>query len=122
MEMLAKENKIFGMQLRRNRTTLLIGILFLILFSLILHVVYRQNKLANEKKVLALEQSRLRSQMNPHFLFNSLNSIKLYIINNEKKNAVHYLNKFSKLVRKILEASSQKEIFLDEELGSSGRR
>ena len=116
MEILAKENKIFGMQLRRNRTTLLIGILFLILFSLILHVVYRQNKLANEKKVLALEQSRLRSQMNPHFLFNSLNSIKLYIINNEKKNAVHYLNKFSKLVRKILEASSQREIFLDEEL------
>ena len=60
----------------------------------------------------------LRSQMNPHFLFNSLNSIKLYIINNEQKNAVHYLNKFSKLVRKILEASSQKEIPLSEELGT----
>ena len=58
----------------------------------------------------------LRSQMNPHFLFNSLNSIKLYIINNEKKNAVYYLNKFSKLVRKILEASSLKEISLAEEL------
>ena len=54
--------------------------------------------------------------MNPHFLFNSLNSIKLYIINNEKKNAVYYLNKFSKLVRKILEASSLKEISLSEEL------
>ncbi|WFO14832.1 histidine kinase [Cellulophaga baltica 4] len=54
--------------------------------------------------------------MNPHFLFNSLNSIKLYIINNEKKNAVYYLNKFSKLVRKILEASSLKEISLAEEL------
>jgi len=54
--------------------------------------------------------------MNPHFLFNSLNSIKLYIINNEKKNAVHYLNKFSKLVRKILEASSLKEISLFDEL------
>ena len=119
MEILAKQNEIFGMQLRRNRTTLLIGVLFLILFSLILHVVYRQNKLTNEKKVMALEQSRLRSQMNPHFLFNSLNSIKLYIINNEKKNAVHYLNKFSKLVRKILEASSQKEIPLDEELDTA---
>ncbi|MEM9144308.1 MAG: histidine kinase, partial [Bacteroidota bacterium] len=51
-----------------------------------------------------------------HFLFNSLNSIKLYIINNEQKNAVHYLNKFSKLIRKILEASSLKEIPLAEEL------
>ena len=72
--------------------------------------------LKNEKKLLSLEQTMLRSQMNPHFLFNSLNSIKLYIINNEKKNAVHYLNKFSKLVRKILEASSLKEISLADEL------
>ncbi|MGS0525604.1 sensor histidine kinase [Zobellia nedashkovskayae] len=69
-----------------------------------------------KKKVLTLEQSMLRSQMNPHFLFNSLNSIKLYIINNEQKNAVHYLNKFSKLVRKILESSSMREIPLAEEL------
>jgi len=58
----------------------------------------------------------LRSQMNPHFIFNSLNSIKLYIINNEKENAVYYLNKFSKLIRKILVASTEKEISLVEEL------
>ena len=82
----------------------------------ILYILYRQYQLKNEKKLLTLEQSMLRSQMNPHFLFNSLNSIKLYIINNEKKNAVYYLNKFSKLVRKILEASSLKEIPLAEEL------
>ena len=79
-------------------------------------IIYRQKELKNEKQILTLEQSMLRSQMNPHFLFNSLNSIKLYIINNEKKNAVHYLNKFSKLVRKILEASSLKEISLADEL------
>ena len=58
----------------------------------------------------------LRSQMNPHFLFNSLNSIKLYIINNEKENAVYYLNKFAKLSRKILAASSEKELPLSDEL------
>ena len=58
----------------------------------------------------------LRSQMNPHFIFNSLNSIKLYIINNEKENAVYYLNKFSKFIRKILIASTEKEISLEEEL------
>jgi len=86
------------------------------LFTLMLYILYRQAQLKSDKKVLTLEQTMLRSQMNPHFLFNSLNSIKLYIINNEKKNAVHYLNKFSKLVRKILEASSLKEIPLAEEL------
>ena len=58
----------------------------------------------------------LRSQMNPHFIFNSLNSIKLYIVNNEKENAVYYLNKFAKLIRKILMSSSEKDIQLSEEL------
>jgi sensor histidine kinase YesM len=57
-----------------------------------------------------------KSQMNPHFIFNALNSIKHYIINSDQKNAVHYLNKFSKLIRKILELSYAKEISLEEEL------
>jgi len=116
LEELAVENEIINSKLRKNRTTFLIAGIVIILFAFILYILYRQHLLNNEKKLLTLEQSMLRSQMNPHFLFNSLNSIKLYIINNEKKNAVHYLNKFSKLVRKILEASSLKEISLAEEL------
>lgn len=116
IEMLAKENEIVKLRLRRNKNTLLVSALLLALFTLILYILYRQYQLKSDKKLLTLEQSMLRSQMNPHFLFNSLNSIKLYIINNETKNAVHYLNKFSKLIRKILEASSFKEISLAEEL------
>lgn len=116
IQVLAKENEIMNLKLRRNQNTLLLGALLLALITLILYILYRQSQLKSDKKLLTLEQSMLRSQMNPHFLFNSLNSIKLYIINNEKKNAVHYLNKFSKLVRKILEASSLKEIPLAEEL------
>ena len=116
INVLAKENEIMNLKLRRNQNTLLIGALLVSLFTLILYILYRQTQLKSDKKLLTLEQSMLRSQMNPHFLFNSLNSIKLYIINNEKKNAVHYLNKFSKLVRKILESSSVREIPLAEEL------
>ncbi|AZQ59549.1 tetratricopeptide repeat protein [Maribacter sp. MJ134] len=116
LETLAKENETVRLKLRKNRTMLLISGIGLALLAGILYILYRQYQLNNEKKLLTLEQTMLRSQMNPHFLFNSLNSIKLYIINNEKKNAVHYLNKFSKLVRKILEASSQREIPLAEEL------
>ncbi|MEA1786610.1 tetratricopeptide repeat protein [Arenibacter sp. GZD96] len=113
---LAKENEIVKLKLRRNQNTFLVAGLALCLVGFILYILYRQAQLGNEKKLLTLEQTMLRSQMNPHFLFNSLNSIKLYIINNEQKNAVHYLNKFSKLVRKILEASSMREIPLAEEL------
>ncbi|MDE3742340.1 tetratricopeptide repeat protein [Maribacter polysaccharolyticus] len=111
-----KDYEIVKLKLRKNQTRLLIGGFALILLSGIFYILYRQYQLKNDKKLLTLEQSMLRSQMNPHFLFNSLNSIKLYIINNDKKNAVHYLNKFSKLVRKILEASSLKEISLADEL------
>ncbi|HLT51611.1 MAG TPA: tetratricopeptide repeat protein [Arenibacter sp.] len=113
---LASENELMNLKLKRKTNTLIIGALGMALLTFLLYILYRQKELKHEKKVLTLEQSMLRSQMNPHFLFNSLNSIKLYIINNEKKNAVHYLNKFSKLVRKILEASSVREISLSDEL------
>lgn len=116
LKSLEEEVKNQAITLRKNRTMLLITFIGLALAAGILYILYRQYQLSSEKKLLTLEQTMLRSQMNPHFLFNSLNSIKLYIINNEKKNAVHYLNKFSKLVRKILEASSQREISLAEEL------
>ncbi len=116
LQALSTENELVKIKLRKNQTSLLISGFALALLAGIFYILYRQYQLKNDKKLLTLEQAMLRSQMNPHFLFNSLNSIKLYIINNEKKNAVHYLNKFSKLVRKILEASSLKEISLADEL------
>ncbi|MEN1783529.1 MAG: histidine kinase [Bacteroidota bacterium] len=116
MAYLANENELVKLRLRRNRTTILVGALVLGLIGTVLFIMYRQSQSNHEKRVIGLEQNMLRSQMNPHFLFNSLNSIKLYIINNDRKNAVHYLNKFSKLVRRILEGSTLKETSLAEEL------
>ena len=58
----------------------------------------------------------LQTQMNPHFLFNSLNSIKHFIIKNEKADASFFLGKLSKLIRKILDNSQLLEITLKEEL------
>lgn len=73
-------------------------------------------KLKYDKELAELKVTTLRSQMNPHFIFNSLNSIKRYIIDNEKENAVFYLNKFSKLIRKILASTIEKESTLEEEI------
>ena len=113
---LANENEIVKLKLKesqRNWLVLVFGVIILAVISLIIN---RQRRLKDEKQILTLEQDMLRSQMNPHFIFNSLNSIKLYIINNEKENAVYYLNKFSKLIRKILIASKEKKISLADEL------
>jgi ligand-binding sensor domain-containing protein/two-component sensor histidine kinase len=62
------------------------------------------------------KETALRAQMNPHFIFNVLNSIKSYIYENDKKKAVSYLQNFSDLVRKILEQSSMSWVKLDEEI------
>lgn len=82
---------------------------------------YRESQLQqesdrHERTVRDLERKALRSQMNPHFIFNSLNSIKSYIIDNESRQATNYLNKFAHLVRLILQHSGRKEIALEEEL------
>lgn len=75
-----------------------------------------QTKERFKNEVEKLKLSSLLNQMNPHFIFNALNSIKLFIINNEAKQAVYYLNKFSKLIRKILDSSTHKTSSLREEL------
>jgi LytS/YehU family sensor histidine kinase len=113
---LADENELVKSSLERNKKLFWYSMLVLAIISVVMVVLYRTRQLHQEKQILTLEQDMLRSQMNPHFIFNSLNSIKLYIINNEKENAVYYLNKFSKFIRKILVASTEKEISLEEEL------
>jgi LytS/YehU family sensor histidine kinase len=60
----------------------------------------------------------LRAQMNPHFIFNSLNSINRFILQNNKAQASEYLTKFSKLVRMILQNSQASLITLESELES----
>ncbi len=111
---LTKQNEI--KELTRNRNLWIISLSFLTLTGVVLFSFSRHRTLNSEKKILTLKQDALQSQMNPHFMFNALNSIKLYIINNDQKNATSYLNKFSKLMRKILEASSLKVTSLAEEL------
>ena len=113
---LANENELVKSKLERNQRIFWYSLAALIVIAVIMISIHRNKQLKHEKQILTLEQDMLRSQMNPHFIFNSLNSIKLYIINNEKENAVYYLNKFSKFIRKILIASTEKEISLEDEL------
>jgi tetratricopeptide (TPR) repeat protein len=63
-----------------------------------------------------LEMQALRAQMNPHFIFNSLNSINMFILENNKLQASEYLSKFSRLVRLILQNSQEAFIPLEREL------
>lgn len=71
-----------------------------------------------KQKSSELEMQALRAQMNPHFIFNSLNSINRFILQNNKAQASEYLTKFSKLIRLILQNSEAPLIPLESELES----
>ena len=77
----------------------------------------KEQKLADYKSRTAdLEMMALRAQMNPHFIFNCLNSINRFILKNEPDAASDYLTKFSKLIRLILQNSQAKFVCLENEL------
>lgn len=69
-----------------------------------------------EQRAVATEMLALRAQMNPHFLFNSLNSINNFILKSDTENASEYLTRFSKLMRMILDNSRQDWVLLENEL------
>ncbi|MBC7901903.1 MAG: histidine kinase [Gemmatimonadaceae bacterium] len=98
-----------------------IGLLFAIGWLIYRNRIKRVRKDAQVKsdyeiKLNELENSALRTQMNPHFIFNSLNTINSFINSNERVQANQYISKFSKLVRLILDHSRDKKISLKDEL------
>ncbi|MBO6516343.1 MAG: histidine kinase [Bacteroidia bacterium] len=84
---------------------------------ILLYIRQRTKSISRSYKhrLVDLELKALRSQMNPHFIFNSLNSIQYFVLNNEPKEAYTYLTKFSHLMRMILQNSRVKYITLQEE-------
>lgn len=88
-----------------------------IILSLLLFILrYQKRKEGVKRELLLSEQKALRSQMNPHFIFNSLNSIQYFILKKDDETADLYLASFSSLMRKVLENSKHNTISLSEEL------
>jgi len=91
-----------------------------LVYHIRLNQIKYEAKLKTEftQKLADMEMKVLKAQMNPHFIFNSLNSINWYIIKSETEKASLYLTKFSKLIRLILDNSNQKTISLQQELAA----
>lgn len=101
--------------------TLSVGVVSYFIFKKRLSILrirqeQRLQQLRLENELRLTQQSALKAQMNPHFLFNVLNSIKGYIYENDKKNAAKYLSDFSNLVRKVLELSALPTTSLADEM------
>ncbi|WP_400078127.1 tetratricopeptide repeat protein [Winogradskyella sp. R77965] len=132
--LLTKEKEIQEKETQRQddiKKAILIGLFLTILLAGLVFYTLRQKlknqkiiaakneeiKVSNLKKELGtLEMKALRAQMNPHFLFNCMNSINTMILRDDNAKASKYLTKFSKLVRLILENSENPKITLQDEL------
>lgn len=85
----------------------ILGVLFFLLYK-----AYKSMQLSNKK----IELQALRKEMNPHFIFNSLNSVNQFISSNDERTANQYLSRFSSLMRTVMENSNNDFITLDKEL------
>src|SRR5690606_22264360 len=97
------------------------GLLLALIFGFVLYkrkrdALERQKEAEFSALVSDTELKALRAQMNPHFIFNSLNSIGDYILKNDTDTALDYLGKFARLMRMVLENSESREIPLGEDL------
>ena len=114
----------------QQKVTFIILVSILALFSLIILIslifVRQRNKAramqslqekeTNRRQLLEMELKSLRSQMNPHFLFNAFSSLQNHIMQGNKMEAYDYLNRFGVLIRSILNNSEDTNVNLEEEL------
>ncbi len=122
---LEQEKKLSDIKLENERKHTRKNIVMYLLISLAvilcvsifyLFKFFKQKNIINANKNNELKQKLLLTQMNPHFIFNSVDNIQSLIHNKQDKEAISYLTKFSKLTRQILENSTENHITLSEEL------
>jgi tetratricopeptide (TPR) repeat protein/two-component sensor histidine kinase len=97
-------------------STLALILTIMLLFVYRLRLKRKQEKILEDKRLSEYKLMALRAQMNPHFIFNSLNAIQYYISENDQKLAFDCMNKFSRLVRLVLESSGESSVTLSEEI------
>jgi len=122
---LETENELQSAQIKQKeaeawfRNLLVVSLaLVLILVLLTGYFVRRQNQLKQRQKSAELEHRALRNQMNPHFIFNCLNSLQRLYVEGKRAEANEYMGDFADLLRKILENSNKSSITLHEELAT----
>lgn len=116
IKFLEQVNKIKQLQSKRNWYLALALTLILVLTVVIGWLYMRHRDSMAHKSTLQFELQSLRSQMNPHFIFNSLNSIHRFIWSNQQEEASEYLSKFSRLIRMILENTRHATVILSKEI------
>ncbi len=101
--------------LERQKWMLIAVFALILVLSLVVLLVARQFRLQGRFRNLKHQQRLLRSQMNPHFIFNALSAIQVFVLENDIEKSTRFLSDFAKLMRQVLRSSNQDYISLEEE-------
>lgn len=126
-ELLTKENQLAETKLmneQRQKRGLMVGFFVLsVVVSVGFYYFYQTQKISRQKLQMQTKKELAESQfiafqarMNPHFIFNSLNSIQYFITNNERQSSLIYLSKFAKLLRQVIDNSNDKKVSIADEM------
>lgn len=113
---LKQKTNLAELKVARQKNLFLITGSVLLMSLLILVFAFWQRRLRNKYFTVKLEQRLLRSQLNPHFVFNSLSAVQNFILRNDKMEASDYLANFSRLMRNILIGSRSENISIEKEM------
>lgn len=111
-----EQSRVHKLEITQKNRLMLVIAFGAIMILIIIFLLYRQGKMKAKQKAAVLEQKLLRSQMNPHFIFNSLVAIQSYIYKNEAVLAGDFLARFAELIRFALESSRNEFLSLDKEI------
>jgi LytS/YehU family sensor histidine kinase len=118
-----KEFELLSLRVRNQRLIIFGSIGLMVLSVAVLILLLSRAKIISKKKlsemnrkIAEVTQANLRQQMNPHFIFNTLNSIQYYMYQHDKLATNNYLTKFSSLMRRVLENSQHTSVPLQDEL------
>jgi len=108
------------MKIKQQRIIIITSILLMFALAFAIALIVYQNRLRSSYKTLRYKQQLLRTQMNPHFIFNALSAIQVFILENDKEKAAAFLSDFARLMRQVLKSSNYEYITLKEEVDVIG--
>ena len=115
IQQLNNETSLQKKLISQQKKTILLFTFFVLAFIAGSILIYRQTKLNAGYKSILMQQRLLRSQMNPHFIFNALSAIQVYILENDMENSSKFLSHFARLMRQVLHSSQREYVSLEEE-------
>lgn len=116
IKILAAENNLQRKQLRQQTYLILAAGLIVLLIMALLFFRWKHFKVKDALEKSQMKHRFLLLQLNPHFIFNALQSVQYFIYKNDQQQSMEYLNNFSRLIRLVLENSETEMIPLEEEI------